>query len=133
MKSVYFSNRALKTFNRFGDILLPKDGDFPSFSEYGGIEHVDKIVAYAPESDISDLNTVFGILSFMPNFVLKFVIILCANAATKNGPIAPLLRQLNMGIRGIIFACYYAERPGKQFNGKDPIDIIGYDMQRVVD
>lgn len=133
MKSAYFSNRALKTFNRLGDILLPKNGEFPSFSEYGGIEHIDKIVAYAPESDISDLNMALGIFYFFPDFILKFIIILCANAANKNGPVAPLLRQLNMGIRGLIFACYYAERPGSNFNGKDPIEIIGYDMKRVID
>ena len=45
MTSSYFSKGALKALNRFGDILVPANGDFPSFSEYGGLEHIDKMVA----------------------------------------------------------------------------------------
>ena len=133
MESVYFSKGAIKTFNRFGDIVLPKDGDLPSFSEYGGIEHIDKIVAYAPSDDIADLNTVFTILNFMPTFVLRLIIVLCASAPRRNGPLAPILRQLNFAIKGLVFSCYYAERPGANFKGKDPCDVIGYDMKRVID
>jgi hypothetical protein len=132
MESVYFSKSALKTFNRFGDILLPKQGEFPSFSEYGGIEHIDEIVSYAPSEDIGDLNTVLTLLNLMPTFVLRIIIVLCTGASKRNGPLSPLFRQLNFAIRGIVFACYYAERPGNNFKGKDPCDTVGYDMKRVL-
>jgi hypothetical protein len=133
MESVYFSKSAIKTFNRFGDIVLPKEGEFPSFSEYGGIEHIDKIVAYAPADDIADLNTVFTLLNYMPTFVLKLIIVLCTSAPNRNGPLAPIFRQLNFAIKGLVFSCYYAERSGAEYKGKEPADIVGYDMKRVID
>ena len=133
MKSSYFSKSALKTLNRFGDILIPANGDFPSFSEYGGLEHIDKLVAYAPVDDIGDLNMVLGILNVFPNFVLKILIALMASSQKRRGPLAPLLRQLNLAIRGLLFACYYAERPGENYEGKDPVDVIDFEINRVVD
>ncbi|MEZ5007756.1 MAG: hypothetical protein R2753_06335 [Chitinophagales bacterium] len=133
MKSAYLSNRALKGLNRFGDIYIPKNGEFPSFSEYGGLEHVDEIIGYAPSNDVSDLNDLLAIFSFMPGFVLKLVVYLSSNTKEKNGAIYALLRQLNIGLRGIVFACYYAERPGSNYKGKDPVDIIGFEINRVVD
>ena len=54
--SAYFSPRALKALNRLGDILVPGDDELPSFSEYGGLQHIDKMVSYAPIDDINDLN-----------------------------------------------------------------------------
>ncbi|MEZ5002745.1 MAG: hypothetical protein R2730_06895 [Chitinophagales bacterium] len=133
MKSAYLNKRALKGLNRFGDIYIPKNGDFPSFSEYGGLEHVDEIISYAPSSDIDDLNTLLAILSYMPSFILRFIVYLSSDTKEKNGAIYALLRQLNIGLRGIVFACYYAERPGKNYKGKDPVDIIGFEIKRVID
>lgn len=133
MTSAYLSPKALKTLNRLGDILIPRNGDFPSFSEYGGLEHVDKMVAYAPQDDIADLNMVLTLLAFAPGFVLKVLVRAMTNAQESNGPLAGLLRQLNLAIRGIVFACYYAERPGGQFSGKDPVDVIGFSINRVRD
>lgn len=133
MTSAYFSKRALKALNRFGDIIIPRNGDFPSFSEYGGLEHIDEFVSYAPSDDISDLNTVLGILQFFPTFILRFIVKLLAGSQDRGGPMASLLRQLNLAIRGLVFACYYAERPGSDFKGKDPVDLIGYSINRVRD
>lgn len=133
MTSSYLSPRALKTLNRLGDILIPRNGDFPSFSEYGGLEHVDKMVAYAPQDDIADLNMVLTLLASAPGFVLNILVRAMSNAQDSNGPLAGLLRQLNLAIRGIVFACYYAERPGEGFSGKDPVDVIGFSINRVRD
>jgi len=133
MKSSYFSNRALKALNRFGDILIPANGDFPSFSQYGGLEYVDQMVSYAPMDDIGDLNMVLGIFNFLPTFILRFLIRLMSGAQNMGGPIAPLLRQLNLAIRGLIFACYYSERPGSGYKGKDPVEVINFEINRVTD
>ena len=133
MNSAYFSKSALKALNRLGDILIPANGEFPSFSKYGGLEHIDAMVSYAPMDDIGDLNTVLGIFNLLPTFILRIFIRLMTRSQNMNGPIAPLLRQLNLAIRGLVFACYYAERPGSDFKGKDPIEVIEFSINRVVD
>ena len=51
----------------------------------------------------------------------------------NNGPLGMPLRLLNLAIRGLVFACYYAERPGSNFHGKDPVEIIDFSINRVVD
>ncbi len=131
--SAYFSPRALKALNRLGDIMIPANGEFPSFSQYGGLEHIDKMVSYAPSDDIGDLNTVLGLLQFMPTFALRQLVKRMSDAEDNNGPLGMPLRLLNLAIRGLVFACYYAERPGSNFNGKDPVEIIDFKINRVVD
>ncbi|MFQ5420283.1 MAG: hypothetical protein ACE5EY_07965, partial [Anaerolineae bacterium] len=66
MKSKYFSPRALAGLNRIGDVLLPGTDELPSFSEFGGIEYVDQLVAYAPADDVTTLGTVLAVLSWLP-------------------------------------------------------------------
>lgn len=133
MKSAYLSNLALKSLNRFGDIFIPKNGEFPSFSEYGGLEHIDKMVAYAPQDDIKSLNLLLTILAFMPTFVLKWIVNKTTTAYKSNGPLAPLFRQLYYALRGLIYGCYYSERPGSNYKGKDPVEIINFSINRVID
>ena len=53
--SQILSKAAIKGVKRLGDIMIPGNGDLPSYSEYGGIEHVDDLLKYAPPSDIGDL------------------------------------------------------------------------------
>ena len=86
MTSSYFSKSALKALNRFGDIIVPHNGEFPSFSEYGGLEHIYKMVSYAPIEDISDLNTVLGIFNLLPTFILRFLVRFMTKAQHRNGP-----------------------------------------------
>ena len=131
--SAYFSPRALKALNRLGDILIPANGDFPSFSEYGGLEHIDRMVSYAPVDDIGDLNMALGYLQLMPTFALRHLVKRMTNAADNDGLLGMPLRLLNLAIRGLVFACYYSERPGSNFNGKDPVDVIDFKINRVVD
>ena len=133
VKSAYFSPRALRALNRLGDLLIPSNGEFPSFSDYGGLEHIDNIVAYAPIDDINDLNSVLGLLRWMPTFALRYLVRLMAGSADNRGPLGAPLRLLNLAIRGLVFGCYYAERPGSDFRGKDPVDIIGFSINRVLD
>lgn len=134
MTSNYFSPRALKGLNRIGDLLLPGEGDLPSFSEYGCIENVDDLVAYAPAEDIATLNTVLAVMAVAPTAVLRWLIeTMAAVTPDQSGTMASLLRQLNFGLRGILFSLYYGEKPGSQYTGPDPLDVIGFRVNRVAD
>ena len=133
MQSDYFRPAALKGLNRIGDIFIPRAGDLPCFSEFGGIEHIDDFVAYAPEEDIANLNLVLGILSVLPRGMLRWAISQMAAASNKDGRLATLLRQLNIGLRGILFSCYYSGKAGSSYSGRNPLDVIGYSVNRVED
>lgn len=124
---------AKKTLLRIGDILLPKNGEFPSFSETGSIGHIDELTAYAPEGDIKDLSMALSILSIMPDFVLRWLAGKMESSQNSNGILSPIFRQLAFGLRGLIFSCYYSEKMGVSFKGKKPLDVIGFEIMRVED
>jgi hypothetical protein len=133
MKSAYFSKKALKGLNRIGDILVPGENDFPSFSGYNCIEHVDDLLAFAPADDVKDLGMVLALLNYLPKFLLVKLVKTLATAPVNTGPLGTVLRQLNMGIRGIVFSLYYSEKPGTGYSGTDPEKIIGFSLNRVRD
>jgi hypothetical protein len=132
MASKYLSQRSLVGLNRIGDVLIPGVDEFPSFSEYGGVEHVDDVLAYVPESDVVLLSMVLSVLAFLPEVVLRWLARkLSATTAESTGLLAPLYRQLNLGLRGILFSLYYGSEAGVGFTGQAPVDIIGYSINRV--
>ncbi len=132
MASNILSNSAVKGLTRIGNILIPGEGEFPSFSEYMCIEHVDDLVHYAPDDDINDLGMVLGILSVFPKIFLVWLVRKMANSHKNHGPLGTLLRQLNLGIRGIVFSLYYSEKPGANYKGKHPNELIGFTLNKVV-
>ena len=46
------------------------------------------------------------------------------------GILGTTLRQLNMGIRGIVFSLYYAPKRGAEYNGEDPVSMIGFTLKK---
>lgn len=131
MKSAFLSNSALKGLTRIGDILIPGNEEFPSFSAYGCMDHIDNLIAYAPEDDVKDLNMVLGIFSFLPAGILTWLVKKMAHAYNERGMRGTLFRQLNIGIRGIVFSLYYSEKPGDDYKEKNPTEMIGFTPNKV--
>ena len=129
--SKVFSSSALKALTRIGDIIVPKNGEFPSFSESGCLEHVDDVASYAPANDLKDLNLFLSILSFMPGFLLKWLVKSMNNSHGKDGGLSDLFRMLDLGLKGIIFGTYYSGKIGKNFKGKAPMDVIDFKVTRI--
>ena len=133
MQSNYFKPAALKGLNRIGDVFIPKSGELPSFSEFDGIEFIDDVIAYAPDEDIASLNLVLSIFSFLPEGLLHWIADQMVAASYKDGGLAALLRQLNIGLKGILYSCYYSGKAGRSYQGKNPLEVIGYSVNRVED
>lgn len=131
--SKFLSQPALRTISRMGDIMLPKTEEFPSFSETGCLEHIDDIIAFAPKEDISGLNALLVIFSIFPAAFLKMIIKNMEQSHSKDGGLSFIFRQLDFGLKGIIFTCYYSGKTGKSFKGKNPHDVIGFRFNRVMD
>jgi len=133
MQSNYFKPAALRGLSRIGDIFIPGEDNLPSFSEFGGIEHVDDIVAYTPTEDVASLNMVFSIFSILPEGMLRWAADQMVASSYRDGAIDTLLRQLNIGLKGILFACYYSGKGGSSYSRENPMDEIGYQPNRVED
>ena len=131
MASKYLSKSAIKGLTRIGDILIPGNDEFPSFSSYMCMDHIDDLVGFAPGDDIKDLGMVLGILSFMPRGILTWLVKTMSKSHKNTGPLGTVLRQLNMGIRGLIFSLYYSEKPGNNYKDKNPTALIGFTLNKV--
>jgi hypothetical protein len=132
MDSRYLNKRAIKGLNRIGDILIPGQGDFPSFSAYQCVEHIDDLVEFAPSADIKDLGLVLSMLSFLPAITLKWLVNKMASAHKDDSILGSLFRQLNMGIRGIVFSLYYSAKPGTKYHGMNPTEMVGFKVNKVI-
>ena len=130
--SKYFNKSALKAISRMGDIMIPRSEEFPSFSDTGCIEHIDDFLAYSPESDLKDLNMILSLISLFPDAMLGWLINKMSASHKNNGGLSSLFRQLDFGMRGIIFSCYYSNKTGKGFKGKKPFEVIDYQLNRVI-
>jgi hypothetical protein len=133
MNSRYFNLSAVKGLNKIGDILIPGNETYPSFSSYMCIDHIDDLMAYAPADDVGDLKMVLGIFSLLPKGILTWIVKKMASAPKSDGPLSGLFRQLNMGIRGVVFSLYYSEKPGHKYSGKNPTELIGFTLNKVND
>lgn len=123
--SDYLNKREIKGLIKLGDIICPKNNEFPSFSELGCIEYVDDAVGNLDPYDRNDLKLFLKIASILPKFMLKFVMIMI------NRPFIALLRMGNIGIKGIIYSLYYSGKQGSSYTGKSIFDIINYKVNIV--
>ena len=131
----FFSTRATKGLLKVGDIYCPKNGEFPSFKESAGTAYLNNLVMNVPEDDFSSLSMVLAVFSFLPNGILKWLIGVFEKAQNNpsDGLIPSLLRQLNLGLRGLSYSIYYSEFTNPNYTGKKPLEIIDYHLNRVVD
>ena len=133
MKSEFLTNRALKALIKVGDIIVPENEEFPAFSGVVSTKQLDELLKYAPESDVKSLNLFLTILSFMPNFVLKWLVNFIHKNFHSGAFYGPTVRELNIGLRGIIFSCYYTNNLKPGFSGNKPLEIINADITRIYD
>ena len=129
--STIFGPRELHVLCRLGDIMAPKSEDYPSFTEFGCIEHVDGIAAYAPPDDIALLRTVLKALSFMPDWALRWILRLTRNPKWWPEFLATNLRLLDLALRSLLLSLYFSGKVGKDYQGKGLHEIIDFSLNRV--
>jgi len=127
MASKYLTLAQLQVINRTGDILAPGDGVLPRFSESGLVEHIDRMVAYLPPSDIASLQLLTNVLRFTPDFAIRLLLKLTSLDRYFPGPVGASLRKLDIGLRGIVFSLYYSFLDDPAGHGQRIKDAIGWD------
>ncbi|MEZ5054275.1 MAG: hypothetical protein R2807_05840 [Chitinophagales bacterium] len=131
----FFSTRATKGLLNVGEIYCPKNGEFPSFKEAAGTAYLNNFVKNVPEDDFNSLSLALAIFSFLPNFLLVWIINLCTNAqnSPSDGLLYSNLRQLNLGLRGLCYSIYYSEFTNPNYKGKKALDVLDYKLNRVTE
>lgn len=99
---------ALRGLRRAGDIIVPGEGKFPRFSREGLEIHLPRMLneMYADDRDgFSFLMTLFGLL---PSLAVRLILWICAHDHWWPGFIARYLRQIHIGVRGVVLTLYYS-------------------------
>ncbi|MCO5234307.1 MAG: hypothetical protein LC105_00760 [Chitinophagales bacterium] len=127
------SNQAIKGMKKIGNVILPGNKEFPSYSEAAGTHKLNDLVQYAPEDDIQSLNLLLIILSFMPLFVHRWIVkkMKESTESGKEGLLPTTFRQLDLGLRGLLYSTYYGEFINPNYKGKTPMEIIDYVPTRI--
>src|SRR5690554_2022212 len=127
------SNQAIKGMKKIGDVFLPGNDEFPIYSEAGGTHKLNDMVEYAPEDDISALNMALIVFSFLPKFILQWLVNLMGKYTDnkKDGLIPTTFRQLDFGLRGLLYATYYDEFTNPDYKGKTPKELMDFFPNRV--
>jgi hypothetical protein len=121
----------LKAIERLGDLMIPQSEDFPSFTQLGCIEHIDDVLGYAPPEETGDLKMLLKVLAGTPESVLKGIIKLMMENKALPESIAATFRLMDTGLRGIILTLYFSGKTGKNYQGRNPLEIIGYEINRI--
>lgn len=125
--STLFSVNQLKGLEKLGDIMMPSNQSFPSFSESGCIASVDTAMGSAHPDDIRDFGYFLLFCRYAPPALIKLIIQLADNANRFPTWLAPLLRTLNIGIKGVVISLYYSGQQGFR-QGSTPLEAIDYSL-----
>ncbi|MBF2053265.1 MAG: hypothetical protein IGS03_07335 [Candidatus Sericytochromatia bacterium] len=129
--SAYFNRLQLRGLVRLADLMLPRSGEYPAFSELGCIEHIDVIAEHIPEPELKDLKLLLGVLAATPRPGLQTLLKLMQSPAPWPESVATVLRQMDTGLRGIVMSLYYSGRKGSHYNGPTPLELMGVEIIRV--
>ena len=126
--SEFFSVKQLEAIEKLGDIIVPANAPFPSFSETGCIEHIDTVMSPAHEEDLKLLGILLYVLRYTPNFAIRGLLNLIGKAEKMPRFVAPLFRLLNVSLNGIVFSLYYSNMTRASYTGPRPFDAIDYEI-----
>lgn len=124
--SELFTVRQLNGLKRVGDLLVPANGKFPAFSSTGCIERIDDLMGAAHPDDVRDLGYLLLVLNYLPQFAIRLLLDLTDRSEQMPAFIAPLFRQLNIGLKGVVFSLYYSGHQRVTYSGTNTLDVIDY-------
>lgn len=105
------SRAACRGIERVGDHWIPGGAGFPSFSESLTLTQIDRIADTLLPSDRKELELLCTLLSYFPGLLLSWFLDLCERSASwpSDGPVGGLLRQVRIGLKGIVLTLYYSD------------------------
>jgi len=129
--SAILSAREREALARIGDILIPGGEGFPRFSETGCLAHVDPILEVTPAEDVAGLKGLLAVLSFFPDALLARFLRFVSKERQSLGPLAGALRNIDLGLKGLIMTTYYSGRTAPGYAGPGVLEAMGFDLRVV--
>jgi hypothetical protein len=125
--SKHLNPTQLAGLRKVGDVLIPGDDEFPSFSRSGSIEHVDRMLDYMYDSDRNGVKALLTLFRFTPRFKIRWIMALTEKQASFPEPLATLCRMVNLGLKGVVMTLYYSDLGP----GPSVLEIIHWDSKVV--
>jgi len=94
---------------KVGDVLIPGDGDFPSFSASACAREADRMLAHMNQADRDGVRLLLGVFRFLPRVVLRAIMAATDAHARVPEPLARLLRMVSLGVKGVVMTLYYSD------------------------
>jgi len=126
--SSLFTQRQLNGLCRIGDLIMPANGSFPSFSQTGCIERIDDLMGTAHPDDIHDFGCLLLMCNYLPVFTLRWLLQLLDKTEQMPSFIAPLFRTINIGIKGVVQSLYYSGYKRATYQGPSTYDVIDFQV-----
>lgn len=122
MERARLSGRALRGLERAGDVLVPGDDLLPRFSASLCAAEADRALDFVPAGDRKGLLLLLAVLSFLPGGAIARLL---AAGESARGPLAPLLRQVHIGVKGLVMSLYWSDL-GQQ---PSPLALVGWEAR----
>lgn len=117
----------LHGLRKVGDIVIPGDGEFPSFTQSGVLAEVDRMFDYLNASDRDGLRMVLGAFRLLPRPLIRGILALSEHHRVLPGPLGAAARQVNLGVKGVVMTLYYSDVG----TGRSIHELIGWDAKVV--
>lgn len=99
---------SLKGLLKAGDLLIPGDDQFPKFSKANVIQHLPRIMDEMYEDDREGFKALTMVLGILPVFLVRLIMYCAAQDNKFPGPLGAIMRQIHVGVRGVLFTLYYS-------------------------
>lgn len=103
-----FSSLSLKGLERAGNVIIPGGEGLPSFSQTDFLRHLPRISNYMNEDDREGFKLLTTLMFFMPSPLIRLMMWFTTLHSYFPGPLAAILRQINVGVKGVLFTLYYS-------------------------
>ena len=94
---------------KIGDILIPGDGELPSFATSGCAAHADRMLVHMYDDDRNGVKAVLTLCALLPRPLIRALFAVTERHPGAPEPIAGLLRMANLGIKGVVMTLYYSD------------------------
>jgi acyl-CoA reductase-like NAD-dependent aldehyde dehydrogenase len=90
-------------------LLKAADVYVPEFSATGYIHEVDRIADFMTPADRSGVQALSTLLALLPRFLVRLLLSWADRASSSGAPWAPVLRQIHLGLKGLVMSLYYSD------------------------
>lgn len=94
---------------KLGDVVIPGDGDLPSFSAAGCLDHADEFMDSLAPADRQGLAALLTLARVLPRRAIPPLLTLLERWAQVDGVLGAAPRMALLGVKGIVMTLYYSD------------------------